>query len=104
MVSTTNTGHDDARQPPPSTKGSSAQKPAKENIASSAEAEQAQEQDAVADVADELKAAAESGSLMQSVRCYFAMHPSQTSHPSTAPLKAYWNHGTGNPVRQLRMR
>ncbi|KAJ5551694.1 hypothetical protein N7535_000362 [Penicillium sp. DV-2018c] len=35
-----------------------AKKPAKENLAPSAEAEQAQEQDAVADVADELKAAA----------------------------------------------
>ncbi|KAJ5131190.1 uncharacterized protein N7515_007229 [Penicillium bovifimosum] len=35
-----------------------AKKPAKENIAPSAEAEQAQEQDAVADVAEELKAAA----------------------------------------------
>jgi hypothetical protein len=34
-----------------------AKKPAEENIAPSAEAEQAQEQDAVADAADELKAA-----------------------------------------------
>ncbi|KAJ5542912.1 hypothetical protein N7535_005334 [Penicillium sp. DV-2018c] len=62
MVSTTNTGHDDARQPPPSTKGSTPArqiKPAKEKIAPSAETEQAQEQDAVAGVADVLKAAAD---------------------------------------------